>query len=79
MLAGRRTPEEFFKSFRDNGFFRGNHFDRQRLEGRCITDMKFIKGPTDDDEIEFTFGQPDAAASKYRVPGQTEVPENDAT
>lgn len=77
VLAGHRTPEDFFKAFRDKPLFSGNHFDRQRLEGRCITGVKFTKGPADDDEIEFTFGPPDAAASRYRVPSQAEMPEND--
>lgn len=74
MLAGRKTPAEYFKAFQDNWMMSGNFFNRQRLEGRCISGVKFVEGAADDDEIEFSFGPPDAAASKYRPPAPAPMP-----
>lgn len=68
LLAGRKTPADFFAAFGDDDISSRNHFDRQRAEGRCITEIKLTRGAGDDDEIEFVFGPPDAAATAYRLP-----------
>ena len=68
ILAGRRSPEEFFRAFSDDWMLRGNFFDRQRTEGRSITAARVLTGQHDDDQIEFTFGSPDPAVTQYRGP-----------
>lgn len=68
ILAGARTPEEFFAGFNGKGPFPGNHFSTQKDNGRLINSIEFVKGEDDDDQIEFKFGPPDPAIAKFRVP-----------
>lgn len=68
MLAGRKTPQDFFTAFHNDRIHSGNLFEQRRREGRCIVSMQITKGDGDDDQVEFTFGAPDAAVTEYRLP-----------
>jgi hypothetical protein len=68
MLAQKKTPAEFFAEFPGKHPLGGNYFAERLREGRLITRVDFVKGQEDDDEIEFTFGPPDAAVVPFRAP-----------
>jgi hypothetical protein len=75
MLSGKKTPQEFFDGF-SLGRSEGNGFEERRAQGRLFTGVELIRGTGDDDELEFTFGPPDAAVSRYRLPDDTSLPPN---
>jgi len=67
-LAGRLDPQAFIEG---HGFDQRNPFQTNLQEGRLITKVQ-VEGSSvseeDDDRLIFTFGEPDAAVSAFKLP-----------
>ena len=72
LLAGISSPEEWSNDYEGTGVNPTSGIARMLLEGRMITSVEVEKrDDADDDWLIITFGEPDAAFSKFKAKAKT--------